>query len=33
MTFSANFNCKTGGCQPTIGGAEYGANLLPVRFV
>jgi hypothetical protein len=33
MTFSANFNCKTGGCQPNIGGAEYGANLLPVRFV
>ena len=33
MTFSTNFNCKTDGCQPNIGGATYGANLLPVRFM
>jgi hypothetical protein len=32
MAFSANFACKTGGCQPNILGAGYGANLLPVRF-
>ena len=32
MTFSANFACKTGGCEPNIWGASYGANLLPVRF-
>ena len=32
MTFSANFACKTGGCEPNIGGATYGANLLPIRF-
>ena len=32
MTFSANFACKTGGCEPNIGGASYGANLLPIRF-
>lgn len=32
MAFSANFQCKTGGCEPNIGGATYGANLLPVQF-
>ena len=32
MVFSANFACKTGGCEPNIRGAGYGANLLPVRF-
>ena len=32
MAFSANFACKTGGCEPNIRGASYGANLLPVRF-
>ena len=28
MTFSANFACKTGGCEPNIEGAGYGANML-----
>jgi hypothetical protein len=32
MTFSANFACKTGGCEPNIEGAGYGANMLPVVF-
>eukprot|EP00729_Bicosta_minor_P016197 gene16197-20681_t len=32
LTFSANFMCKTGGCEPNIWGATYGANLLPIRF-
>lgn len=32
LAFSANFACKTGGCTPNIGGAGYGANLLPIRF-
>ena len=32
MSFSANFQCKTGNCEPNIIGANYGANLLPIRF-
>ena len=32
MVFSANFACKTGGCEPNIAGAGYGANLLPVKL-
>ena len=32
MAFSANFACRTGGCEPNIQGAGYGANLLPVRL-
>ena len=38
MAFSANFACKTGGCEPNIAAAGsarerlYGATLLPVRL-